>query len=177
MNIEKILADSLTAARLPIAVLLVVVGLTLGKGGWHFAALLVLVSWTSDIVDGALARLSRTKISTWIGSHDLYFDMAVAVGVLTYLTAAGSINTSISILYILSWIIVFTRFGILSALGKLFQAPIYTWFIIAAFQSDSSLGALFLIYLLVIIVLTWPRFPKETIPDFLTGFGRGKQAH
>jgi hypothetical protein len=98
------------------------------------------------------------------------FDMAVAVGLLIFMTASDLINLSVSIVYVLGWIFLFWRFGILSMLGKLFQAPIYGWFIIVTFQNEPLFGWLMVIFLLLAIIFTWPRFPQATVPSFISGF-------
>ena len=166
----KYFADFLTFSRLFIAALYVWLGWSRGGDGLQIAAVLMIVSWASDIFDGALARRSRVTFRTWIGNHDLYFDMLVAVGLLIYMTAAGYIHTSMSIIYILIWISSFWWFGILSVLGKLFQAPIYAWFIFVMFQHAPIYGWMIVIFLLFAIGFTWPRFPQETVPGFLSGF-------
>lgn len=55
-------------------------------------------------------------------------------------------------------------------LGKLFQAPIYAWFIFVMFQHAPIYGWMIVIFLLFAIGFTWPRFPQETVPGFLSGF-------
>jgi cardiolipin synthase len=178
MKLMKYFADFLTLSRLLIAITLSWLGWNTGKDVWLVATFLMIYAWTSDVLDGALARRSKVGFPTWIGIHDLYFDMAVATGLLTFLTARGSINPSVSIIYMLSWILIFSRFGVISSLGKLFQAPIYGWFIIATFRTEPLLGGLILIFLLIMVVITWPRFPNETIPSFLTGFrGEIRSSH
>ena len=168
----KYFADFLTFSRLLLAACLAWLGWSRGADGLQLAALLMIVSWASDVIDGALAHRSRVSFRTWIGDHDLYFDMSVAVGLLIFMTAAGYINTSLSIIYILFWSILFWRFGIHSVLGKLFQTPIYAWFIFVTFRFEPIYGWMILIFLLFVIGFTWPRFPKETVPDFLSGIGQ-----
>ena len=138
------------------------------------ATTLLVYSWSSDVLDGALARWDRSSIPTWIGKHDLYFDMAVAFGLLVFMTARNTINLSASIIYILIWILIFSRFGLLSALGRLFQAPIYAWFILTTFQYVPLLGGFLFVLLLLIIVVIWPRFPSDTVSKFLSGFSDRK---
>jgi hypothetical protein len=166
----KYLADILTFSRIFIAAILAWLGWSYGYEGLRQASLLMMVSWASDVLDGSLARRSRVSIDTWIGNHDLYFDMSVAIGLIIYMTAGGFINTSVSIIYILFWILLFWRFGILSVLGKLFQAPIYAWFFFITCQHEPVLGWLMAIFLVIVIVITWPRFPQDTIPSFISGF-------
>ena len=166
----KYLADILTSSRIVITLLLIWNGWTRGAEGLFLATICLIASWASDILDGSLARLSKAHTSTWIGNHDLYFYMAAAIGLLIYLTASNFINPSYSIIYMLGWIFIFWRFGILSALGKLFQAPIYGWFIVIVFQNQPLLGWLVVIFLLLVVIFTWPRFPQDTVPNFITEF-------
>jgi len=166
----KYFADFLTFSRLLLAACLAWLGWSRGADGLQLAALLMIVSWASDVIDGALARRSRVSFRTWIGDHDLSFDMSVAVGLLIFMTAAGYINTSLSIIYILFWGLLFWRFGILSVLGKLFQTPIYAWVIFITFRFEPVFGWMVLIFLFFVICITWPRFPNETVPDCLSGF-------
>jgi len=168
----KYFADFLTFSRSLMAAFLAWLGWSFGAEGLQLAILLMIGSWASDVIDGTLARRSRVSFKTWIGDHDLYFDMSVAVGLLIFMTAAGYINTSLSIIYILFWGVLFWRFGILSALGKLFQTPIYAWFIFVTFRFAPIYGWMILVFLLFVVGFTWPRFPKETVPDFLSGFGQ-----
>lgn len=168
--ILKYLADFLTFSRIIITGLLAWIGFTQGSEGLQLAAILLLTSWLSDVLDGSLARRSCVGFSTWIGRHDLHFDMSVASGLLIYLALSEFINPFISIIYILCWIFLFWRLGILSALGKLFQAPIYAWFLVVTFQNEPLLGWLMTIFLLLVVIFTWPRFPQDTIPSFISGF-------
>jgi len=170
MVLLKYLADFLTCSRILISGLLAWIGWSQGAAGLQIASILLLTSWTSDILDGSLARRSRVKYSTWIGDHDLYFDISVAVGLLVFLTASNLINPSISIINVLCWIFLFSRFGILTALGKLFQAPIYCWFIFVTFQNEPLFAWLMVISLLLAVIFTWPRFPQDTVPSFVAGF-------
>ena len=171
MVLLKYLADFLTCSRILISGLLAWIGWSQGADGLQLASILMLTSWMSDVMDGSLARWSQVQYSTWIGNHDLYFDMSVAVGLLVFLTASNLINPSISIIYVICWIFLFWRFGILSALGKLFQAPIYGWFIVVTFQNEPLFAWLMMIFLLLAVIFTWPRFPQDTVPSFVTGFG------
>ena len=170
MVLLKCLADILTCSRILISGLLAWIGWSQGADGLQLASILLLTSWTSDILDGSLARRSRVQYSTWIGDYDLYFDMSVAAGLLVFLTASNLINLSISIIYVLCWIFLFSRFGILSALGKLFQAPIYGWFLVITFQNEPLFAWLMVIFLLLALIFTWPRFSQDTVPSFVTGF-------
>lgn len=171
--VMKYFADILTGSRLLVAFLLGWLGWTRGDEAWYLATYLLIFSWASDVLDGAIARRSKVQFSTWIGDHDLYFDMAVAVGVLIFLASQGSVSPSLAIIYVLSWIIVYSRFGLISSLGKLFQAPVYGWFIYDTVRNSPQLGAVLVAFIIILVVITWPRFPNDIVPSFLKGLRNG----
>ena len=170
MTTLKIIADILTGSRFIVALVLSWLGWAQGIDGWYQATMLLIYSWTSDVLDGILARRSKSSLQTWIGRNDLYLDMLVALSLLVFMTLSSTINLSMSIIYSLIWILIFARFGFLSALGKIFQAPIYAWFIMVTFQYDLLLGGFILFFIVLIVVVTWPRFPNDTVPKFISGF-------
>jgi len=166
----KRIADLLTLGRGVLAVTFVWLGYTQGNQAIELVAWLLIVSWTSDVFDGALARLSRVHYNTWVGDHDLEFDVAVAFGIMIYLVVTGFINPWIGILYTLLWTAIIWRFGLQSALGKLSQAPVYGWFILVTMREAPNAGIWMIVWILIAILVTWPRFPREVIPSFLSGF-------
>lgn len=171
----KYIADALTFSRFCIAVCLSLLGWLVGPESLFIAVSLMLYSWGSDILDGSLARRSRASNNTWIGSHDLYFDMSAAVGLLIYLTAVEFIPPYFTIVYLFLWSVIFWRYRILSYLGKLFQTPVYAWFLLVAFQNEPIMALLIVCFIITAIIITWPRFPQKTVPEFLAGFKDDKQ--
>ncbi|UCH59528.1 MAG: CDP-alcohol phosphatidyltransferase family protein [Anaerolineales bacterium] len=170
MLTSKRIADVMTVSRLVLAILMIWLGVTAGASVIGLIAWLLIVSWTTDCLDGILARRNKPVVNNWIGEHDLEFDISVAFGVLVYLAAAGFINLWLAILYCLIWMGVFWLFGLRSALGKLFQAPVYGWFILVVLWNAPGPGYWLLAWILVVVLLTWPRFPNEVIPSFFAGF-------
>jgi phosphatidylglycerophosphate synthase len=169
MLVAKQVADAFTVARGLVALLLVLLGLTHGADGLPLAAWLMIAAWTSDSLDGPIARSSRIRYRTWVGDHDLEVDMAVAGGLLIYLLAAGYVDLRLAGIYLLIWALIFWRWGVPSALGMLVQAPIYGWFIWVAVRDAPAAGWWLVGWILLAVVLTWPRFPKEIVPGFLAG--------
>jgi hypothetical protein len=49
----------------------------------------------------------------------------------------------------------------------LFQAPIYGWFICFALFQATNNGLLMIVWIAVIVLVTWPRFPQQVVPGFL----------
>jgi phosphatidylglycerophosphate synthase len=165
----KQVADLLTYLRGFLALALVWLGLTQGAAALSMAVYLLLLSWTSDSLDGPMARRSSRVYQTWIGDHDLEIDMAVSGGLLVYLVAAGFLDPPAAALYAISWALIFWRWGLARSLGMLVQAPIYAWFIWVAVRDARSAGQWLIVWIIAAIIVTWPRFPNMVIPDFLSG--------
>lgn len=174
MFVAKQVADLITSTRVLIALCLGLLGFIRGAAGLPLAAWLMILDWFGDMVDGRIARRSRVQYRTWIGDHDLEVDMAVSLGLLVYLLQAGYVNFWIFAGYILLWCLFFWRnSGILRSFGMLFQAPIYGWFIWIALRDAPGAGWTIVIFLLAVVMVTWPYFPKVVVAGFFAGFRKG----
>jgi cardiolipin synthase (CMP-forming) len=171
----KQFADLLTFSRLLIGLAIAGLGFVQGAGALPLVCWLLMASWTSDVLDGGIARHSSRHEHTWVGDHDLEFDMAVAVGVFCFFAATGLIPGWLVVVYSLVWAFVFWGFGIFSSLGKLFQAPIYGYLIVLALINNPLTGGAMLAWITGAVIVTWPRFPQEVIPSFLNGMGEVKR--
>jgi len=170
MLVAKQVADTLTFTRAAIGVIFGWLGVTQGAQVLPQAVLFLTIAWTSDAIDGPVARRSREYYHTWIGDHDLEVDIFVSAGLLGYLWASGFVSTTVAVVYVLIWVLIFYYLGgIERTLGMLSQAPIYGWFIWVAMRDAPQAGRWLIIYLVAILVVTWPRFPKEVVPGFLSG--------
>jgi len=169
MLVAKQVADFLTIFRVFLAFELAWLGLTQGDVALPVAAWLLIASWTSDSLDGPLARRSRVQYQTWVGDHDLHVDMSVAAGLLIYMATSGIVDPVVAVVYLLIWAIYFIRFGVPRSLGMLSQAPVYGWFIWTALHQAPAAGWWLIAWILTMLVITWPKFPREIIPGFLTG--------
>ncbi len=169
MTPAKLIADLLTLTRLGAAILLVVSGLMWHAESLPLAAWLLLFSWTTDLLDGPIARRSPVEQATGPGEHDLEIDILVSIGLLLHMWISGFVNPLITWAYLTCWAIVFFRWGIPRSLGLLIQAPIYGWFLLLALRLAPAAGLWLVIWILVVITITWPRFPQEVVPGFLDG--------
>ena len=165
----KQVADLITGARAFLGLFLVWLGWSQGEAAFVLVAWLMLVDWIGDFLDGAFARQNKVIVHTWIGDHDLEVDMLVSFGLLIYLLSAGFVGWTLVVGYLLLWAVIFWRLGMQPSLGMLFQAPIYALFIWKTFLLAPQVGWSILIWLLVVIVISWPRFPEQVIPGFLKG--------
>jgi hypothetical protein len=166
----KHVADMVTFARGLLALGLVWLGWSQGADGLGLAVYLILVDWTGDVLDGALARRSPRKDQTWIGDHDLEVDITVSAGLLGYMLLAGYIDWQVAAGYLLVWSLIFWHLGYERSLGMLVQAPIYIYFIYLAIREPPSTGWLIIPWVIIIVLVTWPRFHREVIPGFLENF-------
>lgn len=172
MLTAKQTADLITWGRSALALALAAVGLVWPAGSLPLAVGLMLLDWTGDNLDGFFARRGPVGAHSWIGDHDLEVDMLVSLGLLVYLTGAGWLNVLWAGLYLLGWAIVFWRLGLQRPLGMLFQAPIYAWFIGVALIWATPAGIWIPVWVLALILITWPKFPREVVPGFLRGMRR-----
>lgn len=167
--VAKQVADLVTATRGLLVFIFPWLGLVQGEGALPWVGLLLVVDWTGDCIDGPLARSSRGQSRTWIGDHDLEIDMAVSIGLAFYMLIAGFVNLYVGIAYLLLAGLFFWFFGVPRSPGMLFQAPIYGWFLYVVLRETPALGWWMVAWILAAVVITWPRFPNEVIPDFLGG--------
>ena len=164
----KLLADILTVSRVFIGAAIIALGFLQGAQALPAVVWLTIAAWTSDVLDGVLARHSRVPRRTWIGEQDLIFDMVIGAALLVYLAATGFVNIWLAGAYLGFSVLVFWRFGLTPALGKLFQAPAYAWFIIVALRDVPLVGLWLVAWIVIAVIATWPRFLRETIPGFLS---------
>lgn len=167
MVVAKQVADLITLARAFLAALYVWLGIREGANGLTVATWLLLVNWTGDSLDGPLARRSRVSYQTWIGDHDLQIDMLVSVGLLGYMVLAGFLIPLVAAVYLVAWFLVFWLLHSSRGLGMLFQAPIYGWFILMVVRNEPSASLWIIGWIVLALVVTWPKFPKEIVPGFL----------
>jgi hypothetical protein len=164
----KHVADLVTFARAILAFGLVWLGCSQGADGLKLAVYLMLVDWTGDVLDGALARRSELKDHhTWIGDHDLEVDITVSAGLLGYMVLAGFIDWRIAALYLLVWLFIFWHWGYIRSLGMLIQAPIYFIFIYIAIREPPYAGWWLTGWIMLMVIIFWSRFSTEVIPGFM----------
>jgi cardiolipin synthase len=164
----KTLADTLTGARFLLGLYLLWLGLRGGPEAMATAALTLLVAWATDALDGPLARRDPRGHHTWIGDHDLEADLTAASGTWAYLALAGFIPFWLAVAYAAAGAAALWHFGSV-ALAWGLQALPYGAMILTAWRVVPLYGLLFVIYIILVIVIPWPRFPKQAVPEFLDG--------
>ena len=163
------LADGLTILRVLISAMLVLLGLWRGAEVLETVIALLMLAFFTDLIDGHLARMSPEKEPSWIGRHDPEADMAMSVGVSSYLTVSGFLAPTVGAVlifvivtlwlyrYQLAWPIYAIPYVIL-ALVALQQAPFFGWLLIA--------------YVLATMIIRIPRLLHEYLPDFVRALGQ-----
>jgi cardiolipin synthase len=177
MLVAKQVADFFTFIRVLLSPTLIFLGILEGSDGLPLAIGAMIASWTSDALDGPIARRSRVKYHTWLGDHDLEVDMAVSIGLMFYLLLSGFVDLQIVGVYALLWILIFWRWGNMRSLGMLFQAPIYGYFIYISMRLAPAVGSWMIGWIVAVTIITWPRFPREVVPGFLSGMRAVFQAY
>ena len=169
----KTFADGMTGLRLVLSVALTVLGSLAGSRGLDLAAAFVLTAWTTDALDGPLARKSGVKTQSWIGRSDLFIDMLLALGLLYFMKSAGLLHPLVMLAYVAIWAVILWRFGsITKPLGALFQGPVYLWFVICLLVRRMLLGRILILWVLANVTLTWNRLTRRDVPQFVQGVGR-----
>lgn len=170
--VAKQVADLVTLTRSLLVPLLPWMGLTQGDKALPWIVVLMIANWTADSIDGPIARRSRPYYHTWIGDHDLEIDMSISIGLLFYLMLSGYVKPLVGITYLLFCGLYFLLKGVPRVLAMLFQAPIYVWLTYVAIRDAPASGWWIIGWVLTAIVITWPKFPREIVPEFLHDIGR-----
>ncbi|MBC7224535.1 MAG: CDP-alcohol phosphatidyltransferase family protein [Anaerolineae bacterium] len=168
MSRVRLLADGLTAFRFVIALYLLWLGVTGGPAALPTAAIALVLAWASDLADGPLARLDKEGSPSWIGQRDLEVDCSVAIGVLGYLTFSGYISWLAGVGYLLLSAALLWYFRSVHLAWAL-EAPPYFCLLWVALRDARFQGILAVLWILFTVVITWPRFPRTTVPAFLEG--------
>jgi phosphatidylglycerophosphate synthase len=169
MVAAKRVADFLTISRMLVSVVFVWLGVSTGPESLELAAWLLLFAWTADSLDGPLARRGPRAFTTWVGDHDLFFDIVVSLGLLGYLVGSDVIAWPYAAAYLLLWSLILIYFGFSRSLGMLLQAPIYGWFLVVTWMQAPMTALVMMVWIGLAVAITWPKLPNEIIPGFLEG--------
>lgn len=174
MVTTKTLADLLTTARFGLAWIILWLGMTHGAEALPTTMMILILAWLTDVLDGPLARRDPSGRRTWIGDHDLETDMSVALAVLAYLALSGYVAPKVALGYCLICAILLVRFRSVQ-LAWAVQALPYAGIVYTALRNAQLHGLVAVGYIALIVLATWPRAIKVTIPQFLQGMRNLKQ--
>lgn len=165
---QKQLADALTLSRLPCALAVIALGFSQGRDGLEAAWLLLLLAATIDTLDGYFARLAPGSYQTWIGAHDLFFDLLFSTALLFYLVLAGVIEPYLGALYLAGWgIVTFTTDGAANVRAIAFQGPIYLMTVWAAGDATPRVFVWTALWLAIMALFGGRRFLTVRLPVLL----------
>lgn len=161
-------ADSLTLARIPLAVMISVV---IAANRLFAGAVLLVCAWITDTLDGILARRAPGK--TRLGPWDSTADGMISMGLMTGLVLGGYLPSL--------WLIPVAVLGGLLLLvrslasGMLLQAMAYGWFVRIAVAEDRTARNLTIAAILAAAVVYGHRVPRVLIPRFFRDLARLKR--
>lgn len=163
----KVIADALTVARSCIALLILLCALSAARGLLPLVILLVLAGWTTDVLDGRLARAGDAGRKTWVGDHEFLADLGLMYSSLLYFMAAGFLPFLPYFLYMLYAAAVALAWMNMSYVMAV-SAPVAASAPIMAFVHARPLGWLFLAWIALHLLCNWGRFRRE-VADFISG--------
>lgn len=167
-------ADVLTASRVALAVLFPLAGLVYGEGALSFVIVGIIVGWTTDVIDGPIAHLATSHHDTWWSKHDFSADMLMVFGSFLYMTEIGIIPWWIAILYSIFGGAIIYHFSLKGVTMSL-ATPLVALPLIVALYRTPFLGKLFLLWIVLALVLDWPRF-RVVVREFIEDMGEALPA-
>ena len=147
--------DVLTASRGGIAALIIALGFV-GPRALGWVVLLTMVGWTTDILDGRIARRQH-KGPTWVGEHEFVFDMVMVFAALCYLVMAGFVPVLPAAIYVAVaalFIIVFQSKSVTMS----FAFPLVALPLIVAYLRAPRAAYLYIAWIVLALIYDWRRF-------------------
>ena len=155
--------DYLTVSRGVIAVIIVALGFA-GPEALERVILLTLLGWTTDILDGRLAR-RYNKGATWVGEREFVFDMVMVFAGLCYLVMAGFIPVIPAGIYVTVAAICIAYFRSKSITMSFAFPVVAVPFIVAYFNAPRA-AWFYVIWIAFALMFDWRRF-KGVVLEFL----------
>jgi phosphatidylserine synthase len=166
---SKRFADLLTSLRALVAAALILLGVRGDQRSFPLAAFLMLGSWTSDYLDGTLARLNPRVPRSWLGDHDLIVDVSAAAALLAYLAGTQFMPPSWALAYLVFCLFLFVRYGLKKTTAFIAQVPLYVYFVWLA-AARAPLAAWWVAALVAFLVIfEWRRITRRLLPELLNG--------
>lgn len=169
---SKRIPDWLTASRVLIALAILAL-IPFGPKALGAVAGLLLLGWTTDMMDGRLARRFE-KDPTWLGEHEFHIDMLMVLASAIFLAAVGLVPLEVGVPYITSAVLIslytlrFRHFLKFKSVTMLLAFPwVFTPFVLAFFYAPVAAYA-GLIWMILALVFDWREFLR-VVGDFLAG--------
>ncbi len=159
-------ADLLTASRV---ILALVVGIAVSVDSWGVAIIVLLVAWSTDLLDGIIARASSGE--TRLGDWDFRVDVTLGIAILIGLSVSGRgplLLVAALIVLLAGWTWVTGN----PAPAMLMMAVAYGWFLPVLFLDKPTYWWLPFVAIPIILSLDWRRFFTIILPAFFKGLAR-----
>lgn len=155
--------DILTASRGVIAALIIILGF-FGPRELGWVIFLTMIGWTTDILDGRIARIQH-KRPTWIGEHEFAFDMMMVFAALCYLVMTGFVPVLPAAIYVtvaLLFIIVFQSKSVTMS----FAFPLVALPLVVAYFRAPHAAYIYIAWIGLALLYDWRRF-VGVVQEFL----------
>jgi len=145
----------LTVSRGLIAVAIFSLGFT-GKSALNTVILLTMLGWTTDILDGRLARKYKTD-STWVGEQEFTFDMLMVFAGLCYLVMAGFIPFLPAMIYTAA-AAAFIAYFRSKSITMSFAFPVVALPLVVAYFESPAAAIWYAGWIVAALIFDWKRF-------------------
>ncbi|MEW5825992.1 MAG: CDP-alcohol phosphatidyltransferase family protein [Candidatus Bipolaricaulota bacterium] len=159
----KRVPDLLTLSRGAIALAIFSLGFV-GRAALEAVILLTMIGWTTDILDGRLAR-KYNKPPTWVGEQEFTFDMLMVFSCLFYLMMAGLVPLSWSLFYVMVAAACIAYFRSKSVTMS-FAFPVVALPLIVATREAPRAALAYFVWIVAALLLDWGRF-KGVVQEFI----------
>ncbi len=159
----KRVPDLLTASRGIIAVAIFSLGF-FGARALETVVLLTMLGWTTDILDGRLARRFK-KEATWVGEREFVFDMVMVFAGLCYLVMADFIPFIPASIYVVV-AAVFIAYFRSKMVTMSFAFPLSALPLIIAYFNAPRAAWIFTVWICFALLFDWRRL-RGVILEFI----------
>ncbi len=173
----KRVADGLTASRALIALLIVLLSLG-GKDALSWVIYLIILGWTTDVLDGELARRALRRLEereaqdegeqTWLGEHDFALDMLMVYASFLYLTLVGYVPPMWAFGYTLVAAAAIWGSHGSKSVTEIFAFPLVALPLLIAYREGLWVAYAYIAWIVVMLVLFWGRF-LGVVKEFIAG--------
>lgn len=153
----------MTISRGVIAVAIFSLGFT-GRSAFNTVILLTMLGWTTDILDGRLARRYKTD-STWVGEQEFTFDMLMVFAGLCYLVMTGFIPFLPAMIYV-AVAAVFIAYFRSKSITMSFAFPLVALPLIVAYFESPAAAIWYAVWIVAALIFDWKRF-TGVVREFL----------
>lgn len=147
--------DFLTMSRGFIAAAVLSLGFA-GEEALEAVILLTMLGWTTDILDGRLAR-KYNKPPTWVGEKEFAFDMAMVFAGLCYLVLSGFIPFLPAVIYVMV-AAAFIAYFRSKMVTMSFATPVVALPLVVAYFKAPHALIWYVIWIAAALAFDWRRF-------------------